>query len=159
MAQSRHPISSNVPNQLHRLGPMKLRGALGLLAAILVIGLVGWMYLSQASEVAGTERRIGELRQQKEGLQRQNDQLTYEIGRLASVDRLEKRARELGYVPVSQARFLVVGNYPAQDRGTSNEATTLVQGDSAKRPTPLAVAGWWKAVADQFEMWTRTDQP
>jgi len=138
---------------------MSLRGALGLLVVVVVIGLVGWMYLSQASESAETERRIRELRQQREELQRQNDQLTYENARLASVERLETRARELGYVAVWQARFLAVAGYPAQDDGTPDETTALAQGVPTKHTTPSAVAGWWKTVADQFEVWTQTDQP
>jgi cell division protein FtsL len=100
MAQNGHSVSNNASKRFRRLGPMTLRGALGLLVAILVMGLIGWMYLSQASAMAETERHIAKLRQRKQDLQQQNDQLAYDIARLASVGRLERRARELGYVPV-----------------------------------------------------------
>lgn len=157
MARNEGPIRDNVSRQSRHLRPMTLRGALGLLGGILVVALVGWVYLSQASAMAETERHIEELRQQKEELQRQNDQLAYEIAKLASVNRLEKRARELGYVPISQAHFLVVAGYPAQDKGSLGETTALAQSGPAGRATPLAVVGWWKAIEDQFEDWIETD--
>lgn len=138
---------------------MNLRGALGLLAVVVIVGLIGWVYLSQASEAAETERRIWALRQRREELLRQNDQLAYEVARLASVARLEKRARELGYVAVWQARFLAVAGYPAQEDATVDETPPLARVDPGKRATPSAVAGWWKAVADQFEVWAQTEGP
>lgn len=138
---------------------MSLRGALGLLLGILVIGLVGWTYLSQASAMAETERRIAELRQQRLDLQQQNDQRAYDVARLASVGRLEKRARELGYVPVSQAHYLVVAGYPVQGEGSPDERMALAQDGPAEHATPLAVAGWWKAIEDQFVGWIETEQP
>ncbi len=129
------------------------------MAVIVIMGLVGWMYLSQASEVTETTRRIRELRQQKEELQRQNDQLAYDIARLASVDRLEKRARELGYVAVWEARFLVVADYPTQKEDTLAEKTALAQDSPAEHTTSPAVVGWWKSIASQFEAWALADQP
>lgn len=159
MAQSRHPISNNSLSLRHRLGPMNLRGALGLMVVIVIVGLVGWVYLSHASEAAETVRRVQELRQQREELLRQNDQLAYEVARLASVKRLGKRARELGYVAVWQARFLAVAGYPAQDDATFDGESALTRSDPRKRATPSAVAGWWEAVTDQFEDWAHTENP
>lgn len=149
----------NTPGQPQRLGLPTLRGTPGLLLAILAMSLVGWMYLSQASEGAETARRSRELRQQKEELQRQNDQLTYEIASLASVDRLAQRARELGYVDVWEARFLVVTGYPVEEETWPTEAASLAQRDPGASPTASAVVGWWQAITDQFEVWTLTEQP
>jgi type II secretory pathway component PulJ len=159
MAQNGHSVSNNASSRFRRLGPMTLRGALGVLVAILVMGLIGWMYLSQASVMAETERHIAKLRQRKQDLQRQNDQLAYDIARLASVGRLERRARVLGYVPVSQARYLIVAGYPVQDKGLPDETAALAQSGPAERATPLAVAGWWKAIEDQFAGWIQTERP
>jgi len=159
MAQNGPSVSNNTSSRFRRLGPMTLRGALGVLVAILVMGLIGWMYLSQASVMAETERHIAKLRQRKQDLQRQNDQLAYDIARLASVGRLERRARVLGYVPVSQARYLIVAGYPVQDKGLPDETAALAQSGPAERATPLAVAGWWKAIEDQFAGWIQTERP
>jgi len=159
MAQNGQPIPNNTSSRSRRLGPMTLRGALGLLLAILVVGLIGWTYLSQASAMAETERHIAELRQRKQDLQRLNDQLTYDIARLASVDRLERQARKLGYVPVSQVRYLIVADYPVRDIDVRGGTAALPQSGPAERATPLAVAGWWKAIEDQFTGWIQTEQP
>lgn len=159
MVQNERFISNNVSDRPRFLGLVNLRGTPGLLVAVLVMGLVAWIYLSQASEVTETTRRIRELRQQKEELQRQNDQLNYEIAQFASVDRLEKRARELGYLAVWEARFLVVTDYPTPQEDAPAETTTLTQSDSAGRTTAPAVVGWWKTIADQFEVWALTDRP
>ena len=159
MTKNGSSILTDISNQPHGLGPMDLRRALRWLVLVVVAGLVGWVYLSQASRVAETEHHIRELRQQRDELQRQNDQLTYEVGRLGSVERLTRRARDLGYVAVWQARFVAVPSYPTRDDGTPSEATALRQDDPAGHATPSAVASWWQAVADQFEVWTQTGQP
>jgi type II secretory pathway pseudopilin PulG len=159
MSQNGRPISNNVPSQPRCLGWINLRGTPALLVVIVVMGLVGWLYLSQASEATETTRRIRELRQQKEELQRQNDQLTYDVARLASVDRLEERARELGYVTVWEARFLVVTDYPVQGGDTTVEAMASAQNGSAERKTSSAVVSWWKTIAGQFEVWASADEP
>ncbi|UCC65488.1 MAG: cell division protein FtsL [Anaerolineae bacterium] len=159
MTKNGSSVFTDISSQSHHLGPMNLRRALRWLVLVVIAGLVGWVYLSQASRVAETEHHIRELRQQRDELQRQNDQLTYEVGRLGSVERLTGRARELGYVAVWQARFVAVTSYPAREDGTSNEPTALSQGVPAGRATPSVVAVWWQTVADQFEVWTQTGQP
>ncbi len=148
-----------LPNYPRLRGAMNLQGALALLITVVVLGLVGWMYLSQASRAAELDRRFRELGQQKKELLRQNDQLTYEITRLASVDRLEKRAHELGYVAVRQARFVTVTSYPFQDEVAPDDVTTVAQHDSVERAAPLAMASWWHAVTDQFDAWAQPEQP
>lgn len=154
MMQNGHSL----PNHPRPRGAMNLRGALALLITVVVLGLVGWLYLSQASEAAELDRRFRELERQKEELLRQNDQLTYEIARLASVERLEKRAHELGYVAVRQARFVTVASHSFQDEAAPDDVTTVVQRDSVERATPLAMASWWHAVTDQFDAWVQPEQ-
>lgn len=153
MAQNRHPPTNNI---LTRSRP---QGALAFLATIVILGLIGWVYLRQASEAAELQHRIQALRQQEQELQRQNDQLAYEIARLASVDQLNARARQLGYVAVSQARFVAVAGYPSHQESAPDETMTLAQRDPAGRATPSAVAGWWKTFTGQFEAWAQSEQP
>lgn len=159
MAEKAHATSNGDGVVFRPPGAMNQRGALALLAIVVLLGLVGWMYLSQASEAAELRHHIQDLRQRKEELQRQNDQLTYEIARLASVDRLDKRARDLGYVAVWQARFVAVAGYSTADEATPGVSTTLAPREPVENATPSAVAGWWQAVTDQFETWTQTEQP
>ena len=159
MTQNGRPIPSGILSRSNRFGSMGLRGALGLLVVIVIVGLVGWVYLSQASEVAETERRIRELGRRKEELLRQNDQLAYEVAQLGSVQRLEKRARGLGYTAVWQAHFLAVVGYPTPGEVIVDETPALVRRDPHSRATPPAVAGWWETVASQFETWSQGGQP
>jgi len=157
------PHTANIPqnnrNVLLPVSTINRRKALGLLVGVLTLGLVGWMYLSQASQAVNLERQIRGLRQQKQDLQRQNDHLTYEVARLASVERLERRARELGYVAVWQAHFLLVAGYPSPDGTAADEMAALPPARPQERATPSAVAGWWQAVTQQFEAWSQADEP
>ena len=65
------------------------------------------------------------------------------MARLGSVGRSEKRARELGYVAVWEARFLAVIGFPTQEDAAFDEVPALVQSSPSQRATPSAVAGWW----------------
>ena len=159
MAPNRRITSNNTLNQSGSLKRMNRRRALALLVSVLALGLIGWMYLSQASKAAELERNIRNLRQQKEEYQRQNDHLTYQVAQTAAIEQLEQRARELGYVTVWQVRFLPVAGYPAQDEFEPDGVTILTQHEPAERATPSAVAGWWQSVTRQFETWSQTDQP
>jgi hypothetical protein len=134
------------------------RKAFSLLIAIAILGLVGWVFLGQASKAAELERHIREMRRQKAELQRQNDHLTYLIAQRASVEQLQQRAVQLGYVPVRQARFLAVTDYPSSD-DTSLDVAALPETAPGEGTAPSATVGWWRTVADQFEAWSHTERP
>lgn len=134
------------------------RKAFSLLIAIALLGLVGWVFLGQASKAAEMERYIREMRQQKADLQRQNDHLTYLIVQSASVAQLEQRAVQLGYVPVRQARFLAVTGYPTQG-GSAPEMVASGETEPGEGTEPSATVGWWRTVTDQFEAWSHTEHP
>ena len=157
MAQNMQPPTDNGLTRRRPHQIMNRRRTFALLAAVVILGLVGWMYLSQASEAAELHHHIQELHQRKDELQRQNDQLAYDIARTASVDQLESRARQLGYVYVWQARFVAVVGYPSQDKKAPEDVAALAQRDPAERATSPTVTGWWRSVTDQFEAWTQTE--
>jgi cell division protein FtsL len=98
--------------------PNKLEGraTAGMLIIFLVLSLLGWIYLTQASHVATTSRRNQELEAEKTRLQQENMELMVEIATYESVSRLAARAHELGYVTVApeDAEFLAVAApYPS----------------------------------------------
>jgi hypothetical protein len=64
---------------------------------ILLIGLAGWLYLHQASQVAGYAHEIRELERQRERLHRGNVALRAEVARLGSLERVLEEGRQLGY--------------------------------------------------------------
>jgi hypothetical protein len=92
--------------------PNKLEGraTAGMLIIFLVLSLLGWIYLTQASHVATTSRRNQELEAEKARLQQENMELMVEIAGYESVSRLAARAHELGFVAMTpeDADFLAV---------------------------------------------------
>ena len=92
--------------------PNKLEGraTAGMLIIFLVLSLLGWIYLTQASHVATTSRRNQELEVEKARLHQENMELMVEIATYESVSRLAARAQELGFVALSpdEADFVAV---------------------------------------------------
>jgi hypothetical protein len=118
-----------------------------MLIILVVFSLLGWIYLTQASHVATTGRRVQELEDEKARLQEGNLELMVEIARLESVTRLASQARELGFATVSaeDAEFLFVADQTA-DPGQPADDSSLA-------------ARWWDGIAAQFATWVRTDSP
>lgn len=86
--------------------PNKLEGraTAGMLIIFLVLSLLGWIYLTQASHVATTSRRNQELEAEKTRLHQENMELMVEIAAYESVGRLAARAQELGFVAVAPGK-------------------------------------------------------
>jgi len=119
----------------------------GMLLILLALSLLGWIYLTQASYVATTGRRIQELEADKIRLQQENLQLMAEIAELESVTRLATRARELGFTvaSVEDSEFLVVAD------GSEVLAHAPDNGSPVTR--------WWDGVASQFTAWAQVEAP
>lgn len=66
-------------------------------AALALIGLVSWLYLLQASQVATYEYEIRTLQMDKERLHRQNAILNGQVAQLGSLDRIRFVAEAWGY--------------------------------------------------------------
>ncbi len=137
--------------------PHKLEGraTVGMLIIFLILSLLGWIYLTQASHVATTSRRNQELEAEKARLQRENMELIAQIGAYESVSRLAARAKELGFYAVSpdEADFLAVVA-PAPDAPVSpgpSAQDSVAQARVADRGSPLGV------VKSQFIAWARAN--
>jgi cell division protein FtsB len=134
-----------------KIGVRKLRArsALGVALILGTVSLLGWVYLTQASYVATTSRRLQELEDQKERIEQENWQLMVEIAELESVTRLASRAQELGFVMAysDETEFLAVVDVPSTQ---------------ARAPSPEGsdVAGWTMHnlatnVTSQFTAWAQ----
>jgi len=123
------------------------RATLGLLLILLALSMLGWIYLSQASHVATTSRRVGALEAEKEDLQRIKMGLITQIAQAESVERLATRAQELGFVPAdpSASSFVVVG--------AEHEVVEQVPPDEG-----TAVARWMDNVSAQFLAWVNAEE-
>jgi cell division protein FtsL len=136
--------------------PNKLEGraTLGMLIMLVVLSLLGWIYLTQASHVATTGRRIEELQIDKARLEQQNLELMVEIAELESIERLSARAKELGFtVALDNADFVVaaVPDVPQIPVAGSEDA-----GGSGDRTRST---GWLDSVAAQFTVWVQSGSP
>lgn len=122
---------------------LESRTTTGMLVILGVLSLLGWIYLSQASYVATTGRRVQQLEAEKARLQQENLELMAEIAELESVTRLAARAREMGLVMVApeDVEFMVVSDMP--------DGRDELTADSTDE-------GLLSIVAAQFEAWART---
>jgi cell division protein FtsB len=94
---------------------MERKAALGMMLILITFSLIGWLYLTQASSLTTTSFQIEHLRAELAAFKQQNAQLELEIAQWEDLPRIEKRARELGFAPPSQVRYLPVPNYPVPD--------------------------------------------
>ena len=129
----------------HSRWKLQGRSAIGVLLILVALSLLGWIYLTQASYVATTSRRVQKLETEKARIEQENLQLMTEIATLESVNRLAARAAELGFVMASaeEAEFLVVADLPpVQVSGTDDSNS---------------VPHWWNNVASQFTAWAQVN--
>ncbi len=67
------------------------------LAAVVIVAVIGALYLAQSSRTAAAGRHVQDLEGERQILEQQNAQLRAEIAALRSVPRLIREAEELGY--------------------------------------------------------------
>ncbi len=156
------------------IGSLDAKTAIGFLLIIILVSLLGWLYLTQASQVTTTGYRIYELERERTRLQRENARLMLEIAELERLENVEARARQLGFVPPERVEYLVVADYPP-DRSSPGAlvATSLEEnlgstsfqreeaGNEASRRDSVvatALASWWEKLVSQFTTWV-TLQP
>ncbi len=154
-------MSSNIlislrPENVIRQLPWRLdsKAALGFLLLLATFSLVGWLYLTQASAVTATSYRIDALRLELDQIKNQNAALTLEIAQLEALSRIEVRARELGFVPTTNVRYLPVANYP-MPLEPEKPTFSVVQSDRAldRDRAEFDPAMWWTDTLDNFAAW------
>jgi cell division protein FtsL len=72
-----------------------------------VLTLVAALYLGFVGRTAAQGRRIEQLQTDIFQLQRENEQLEVEIGKVSAFPRLMERATALGFVPADRVEFSV----------------------------------------------------
>ena len=133
-----------------------------ILLVLTLLGLLGWLCLTQASQVSTARYRLRGKEEEKARLQRENAELLPEIVEMLSITRLEARARDLGYAPAAGLQYLDVPDYPADSVSRGGLATVPRLDESAivalEEPgdKPLGVARWWEEVISQFVAWAGT---
>jgi hypothetical protein len=136
--------------------PNKLAGRAtsGMLIMLLVLSLLGWIYLTQASQVATTGRRIEKLQAKRAAIERENMVLAAEIAEWESIGSLMARAEKLGFEPVAPGSTeYVAGVVPNTVEAPVEERSDQDVGGG----TPVQKASWLDSVLAQFPEWARAD--
>jgi hypothetical protein len=125
---------------------MDARAAAGIMFILTLLSLIGWLYLTEASYVAATGYHLEALRAERDRLRWQNAQLAYELALLSTQDRVEERARQLGFAPVSEVHYLAVADYPAAEPKIARNIT-------ASSAQLAEEEGWWSSLVARFVAW------
>ena len=144
------------PENVIRQLPWRLdsKTAIGFLLLLATFSLVGWLYLTQASAVTTTTYRIDELRVELDHLKNQNAGLVLEIAELEAVSRVEARAREIGFVPATDIKYLPVSNYPASfEPEESGYGVGRIEYDVDAYVDQVEKPSWWVQKLDTFAAW------
>jgi len=144
-------------------GSLDARTAIGSLLILILVSLLGWLYLTQASQVTTTGYRIYELERERARLQRENAKLMLGVAELERLEVVGARARQLGFVPPEQVEYLVVADYPPDHPSSGQLAATFGEGsltlDSSQQekighaPMGAARAGGGEKMVSQFNIW------
>jgi cell division protein FtsL len=95
---------------------LEVREVWRVLAILMVICLVGLLYVGLTSRVAALGREVQTIRERKEALIRQNEELGVQTAELGSIERVAKEALGLGMVPVTQVEYVDTSTARAQTR-------------------------------------------
>ena len=126
--------------------------AVGTLALFVAI-IIGALYLSQSAATSAVGRQLESMVNERNELERQNEQLRAEIASLRGVGRLFTRAQELGFHQASANAidYIVVSGYEP-------ERTSIITEPNPEPPAPVydeSFTGWvqqqWDALRQQFE--------
>jgi len=115
--------------RLRRGGP---RTPLPLLPVIAIAAGIGVAYVSQSAHATEATYQVSNLSAQQQLLTSQDQQLTEELSRLESSERIVAAAQQLGMRPASQWAYVasqpaqVMPSPPAQTAGTADPARDLI---------------------------------
>ncbi len=124
---------------LNRLVPLPDSFA-GFLSWALVLAIVaGGILLQVWTSLLITEARmeLASLQTQHAELERENAQILWQISQYASLEKVEQRARELGYVPATQRRYVSSGQPVAAGANPAPVAATAATVAAPESENPL----------------------
>jgi hypothetical protein len=149
----------SLPHRLEREAwRLEARTTAWILLVLTLLGLLGWLCLTQASQVSTARYRLWEKGREKARLQRQNAELLADIAEVLSVSRLEGTALERGYAATEGPRYLHVLDCPADTASRGSAAVArpdegTVVSLEEHEDAPLGVTRWWEEVISQFVAW------
>ncbi|MBC7236972.1 MAG: hypothetical protein H5T69_14115 [Chloroflexi bacterium] len=139
-----------------RQAAMRLDGrTLAYFAAMLaLIGLAGWLYLHQASEVAAYAHEIRQLEERKEALHRELIALRGQVAMLDSLERAHKIGQQAGYrlpTVAERERQFRLRYIPPQ-----KVPTEMAQAQSVDRESTVRRLDFFEGLVKQLTAWLET---
>lgn len=137
--------------QARRLGVLTdAQVALGWFVILALAALVGTIYVSQASRIASTGRRVQIMQNDLEDIKRENASLERTIAESQSLERLQTEAARLGFTKAlpESIEYLVIEDYPAADGGPSSQVAESVEVPAA--PVETIGEALWLAVEENI---------
>ena len=121
-------------------------------AMLLLIGLAGWLYLYQASAVAGYSREIRGFERRKERLRRELIAMQAAVAMAGSLEHILQVGSEMDYrLPsASESGRHIRLQYRSPDGAAATREKGLADQASAGRPSREAILG---RLVDQLEVW------
>lgn len=147
----------------HRPGAIRLDPrTLAFFGTILVLlGLAGWLYLTQSSQVARYAHEIQVLERRKERLHRELVALRGEVALAGSLQRVQEAGVALGYIlPEAKdtSRRLRLEYQPPTPAPVAANVTVVPGNQSTPEETSSqrGSQGWLQRLWDQFQTWLHT---
>ena len=152
---ARKPNESLLQHALRRSNWQPQRQVITLAALGFVLALImGGLYLSQVVSEATTNRRLEDLLDERDDLERENESLRAEIASFTSVPNLQSRAESLGFTLAqpSQIEYLPVDGYRPiiADTVAPIEAETPTVSDVYDETFGEWLGDQWNALMDTF---------
>jgi len=109
------------------------QAALGWGIILVLIAVLGTIYLSQASRIAVTGRRVQMMQNELETLKRDNAGIERTVAESQSLERLQQQAQALGFVEAQPGdiEYLVIPDYPQ-----ATAVPPTISSDPATTPEP-----------------------
>jgi hypothetical protein len=127
------------------------------MAAVVMVAVIGALYLAQSSRTAAAGRRVQELEAQRQLLVQRNAQLGAEIAALRSVPRLIREAETMGYHAArsDEVEYLVVRGVAQPEEDLVAQAREPEEPAQAAEPVPEydeTLEGWLSARFAEFSV-------
>jgi len=129
---------------------LEVRTTIGLLLALALLTMIGWLYLDQTAIITATRAEIRALQREQEDLHIRARYLQAKIAEQSSVDRVMRLAENAGLRPQAQCPTLRVGPPSAY---LAVRTAGLSEVDEWSAGMPEADAVWWLNAVSRLESW------
>ncbi len=138
---------------------LEVRSIVFFASLLVVVGLAGWLYLHQASEVAASVQQIRRIQDENRVLQQQILALQADVAMLGSLKHIQELGTRQGYVApqLSDSTSYLVLPYQPDDTVTAHEEGEKAEAQEPASPEAVEGAkGLGEKLLDQLMAWMRS---